>query len=189
MFRHVAYAVAISCVSFIPIGISAAQDKPHQDKPAAHDQKMMMTMDDAHFAHMMAKHHQSGIEMAQLEEKAGASADVKQLAAKIRAGQQSELPILQAHARPHKADPKMAGHDKHQQKEHAAMMAKLKAAKGAALDKMFAEQMIRHHEQALMMIEHTRFKDAELKALADKIAASQKDEIQALKGVANRATR
>ena len=53
----------------------------------------------AHFGHMMAKYHQGGIEMAQLEEKAGASTEMKQLAAKIRKGQQSELPQLRAHGK------------------------------------------------------------------------------------------
>jgi uncharacterized protein (DUF305 family) len=94
----------------------------------------------AHFGHMMAKHHQGGIEMAQLEEKAGASTEMKQLAAKIRKGQQSELPQLRAHGKRHKADPQMAEHEKHMQKEHAATMAKLKGARGAALDKLFAEE-------------------------------------------------
>jgi hypothetical protein len=39
------------------------------------------------------------------------------------------------------------------------------------------------------MIEHTRFKDAELNGLADKMAANQKSEIEALRSVINRGTR
>ena len=187
MRRTTAFAVAVVDLSAIHVGGISAQDQPHQEKPAAH--KMDMTMDDAHFGHMMAKHHQGGIEMAQLEEKAGASAEMKQLAAKIRKGQQSELPQLQAHGKRHKADPKMAEHEKHMQKEHAATVAKLKSARGAALDKLFAEEMIKHHEEGLMMIEHTRFKDAELKGLADKMAANQKSEIEALRNALNRVTR
>ena len=143
-----------------------------------------MRMNDGDFADAMAMHHRHGIEMAQLEEKGGASANMKALAAKIREGQQKELPDLQAHGKKHAATKMMAEHHKQMQKEHAATMAKLKAAKGAALDKVFAEEMIKHHQSAEQMIEQTDFKDAQLKALADKMAANQKQEIEELKKAA-----
>ena len=144
-------------------------------------QHELAAMDDAHFAGMMAKHHQGGIEMARLEERAGSSKAVKALAAKIRAGQQSELPKLQAHAKGHKPDAKFAEHEKQMLKEHAAAMSRLKAAKGPVLDKLFADQMIAHHEQGLKAIEATTFQDPELKALADKMAANHKQEIEELR--------
>ena len=49
---------------------------------------MMQGLTDASFVQMMSKHHQQGIEMARMEEERGASASVKQLAAKIRQSQE-----------------------------------------------------------------------------------------------------
>lgn len=60
-------------------------------------------------------------------------------------------------------------------------MAKLKSAKGAALDRAFAEEMAKHHQMALEMTKQTQFKDGGLKALADKMAKNQQAELQELK--------
>jgi len=157
--------------------LSAAQPQASVSL-AQHD----MRMGEAEFAYLMAKHHQGGIEMAQVEEKGGSAADVKSLAAKIRSGQQSEVPKLKAHA---KGQPSaMASqHEKDMQKEHMASMAILKGAKGAALDKAFAEEMIKHHQSALQMISQADLKDSELKQMADKMAANQKQEIAELQKV------
>ena len=57
----------------------------------AQHEPAMKGMTDAHFVQMMLKHHQQGIEMARIEEKGGASAEVKALATKIRQSQEREM--------------------------------------------------------------------------------------------------
>jgi uncharacterized protein (DUF305 family) len=56
----------------------------------------------------------------------------------------------------------------------------MKSARGEALDRAFVTEMIKHHQSGLEMIKQTQFKDQQLKAIADKIAASQGQELQEL---------
>ncbi|MGV3519952.1 DUF305 domain-containing protein [Luteitalea sp.] len=138
-------------------------------------------MSDAEFAMMMAKHHQDGIEMARLEESRGASADVKKLAAKIRQGQERELGPLQAQQRAGAAGSDHAAHIKKMESESQRAMKRLRAASGAALDHAFAEEMAKHHQQAIDMVSRTSFTDPELRTMAQKMAANQKQELSELK--------
>lgn len=178
----------------------AGYDPKAPVKQAQH--KMTMpAMDDAHFVQMMIKHHKDGIEMSKLEESKGTRDDVKALAAKIRGGQEKDLQELQSHEGKH-GDAK--GHEGHttpapkgtagakpapdMQKHHEMMdtMAqqsrqKIESASGAAVDRAFAQEMARHHQMALEMIAKTTFKDAELRKLAQRMAANQKKELQELK--------
>jgi uncharacterized protein (DUF305 family) len=136
---------------------------------------------DGDFARLMAKHHQGGIEMAKLEETAGSADDVKRLATAIRVGQERDLPELNAAAKRHAATAALKARDAAMQKEHMAMMEKMKAAKGIALDQAFLSEMIKHHESGLAMIAETQFTDDKLKAVADKMAAHQRGEIDQMK--------
>lgn len=139
-------------------------------------------MADSEFAHLMAMHHGGGIEMTKMEESAGASAEVKALAAKIRQGQERDLPTLAAEGKKSsKPSAMVATHEKAMHKEHATTMVKMKSAKGAALDKVFVDEMIKHHESALEMIKQSQLKDATLKALADKMAEAQRGELDELR--------
>jgi len=156
---------------------------------AKHEQMMMDGMTDAEFVPMMIEHHQHGIEMARREEEEGASDEVKALAAQIRQGQERELAELKAHAKEgHGAATTgtsgRAGHEKMDtmmKQQSQATMQRLKAAEGEALDAAFLEEMAKHHQQAIMMTEHTKFKSAELRTLAEKMAADQKKELAELK--------
>jgi uncharacterized protein (DUF305 family) len=136
---------------------------------------------DGDFTFLMAKHHQAGIELAQFGESRGASAEVKSLAAKIRVGQQADLRTLTAHARQNRPSPMAAQLDREMQRDQAGVMARLRITKSTAFDKLFLDEMINHHETALMMIRQTPFKDASLKQLGDRIAETQQREIDELK--------
>lgn len=169
-----------------PQAISAAQ---HEDGQHAQMMKNMMGMTDAMFVPMMIKHHQHGIEMARLEEERGSSASVKALAAKIRQSQEKELAEIKAHAEHaakgasgHAEHDKMhAEHDKMMEQHSQSMMAKLKGASGAAIDHVFLEQMAKHHEGAIAMAEGAKLQDPELKKLAAKMVAGQRQELGELK--------
>jgi uncharacterized protein (DUF305 family) len=140
-------------------------------------------LDDHEFAHLMAEHHQGGIEMAQLEEKGGASAALKALAARIRRREQSELPHLQAHGKAHDATRILAQHQRVTQANRAAL-ARLRALKGGALDRAFVEEMIKHHQDALMVFDRSHFTNAEDKTLVEKMSVSHRQEIDELKAAA-----
>lgn len=155
--------------------------KPAEQHAVKGDHNMMMM--DADFAYLMAKHHRGGIEMTKLEESRGASAHVKGLAAKIRQGQERDLPTLSQYGTKAKKDGMVATHEKQMDKEHQATMAKLKAASGEGLDKAFAAEMAKHHQKALEMIKQAHLTDAKLKQTADKMSAEQKQELEELKKV------
>jgi uncharacterized protein (DUF305 family) len=158
--------------------------KPGAGSGAQHEQMMkgMMGMTDAMFVPMMIKHHQHGIEMARLEEERGAAVSVKALAAKIRRSQETELAALKAHAE-HVAKGTSGGteHDKMMEQQSQSMMAKLKSASGATLDHAFLEQMAKHHEGAITMTESAKLQDPELKTVAQKMLAGQRQELADIK--------
>jgi uncharacterized protein (DUF305 family) len=150
----------------------------HAGTSKTHNQSAMTDTD---FVTMTIKHHQDGIEMARLEESRGASADVKKLAAKIRQGQERELGPLQAQQRAGAAGSDHAAHIKKMESESQRAMKRLRAASGAALDHAFAEEMAKHHQQAIDMVSRTSFTDPELRTMAQKMAANQKQELSELK--------
>jgi uncharacterized protein (DUF305 family) len=167
-------------ISALVATTALAQTGSKPTQPASSGDHSMMLMD-AEFAYLMAKHHRGGIEMAKLEESRGSSAEVKGLAAKIRKGQERDLPSLSQHGNKAKNDGMVATHEKQMEKEHQATMAKLKSATGNALDEAFAAEMAKHHEKALDMIKQAHLTDAKLKQMTDKMAAEQKQELQELR--------
>jgi uncharacterized protein (DUF305 family) len=174
--------VTVITIAGVASGVNA--QKPDAATGAQHEQMMkaMMGMTDAMFVPMMIKHHQHGIEMARLEEERGSAASVKALATKIRQSQEKELAELKGHAE-HvaKGTSGHAEHDKMMEQQSQSMMAKLKAASGAALDHAFLEQMAKHHEGAIAMTEGAKLQDPELKKLAQKMLTGQRQELAELK--------
>jgi uncharacterized protein (DUF305 family) len=114
-------------VAALALGGAPAAQSDSAQKPADQQshQGHSMTMTDGDFAHLMSQHHRGGIEMAKMEESSGANADIKALAARIRQGQEKDVPELQAHAKKHKTSSMAAQHEKEMQKEHSASMAKM----------------------------------------------------------------
>lgn len=144
---------------------------------------------DITFAQSMIPHHQQAVEMAEMAESRASNPTVKALAATIRQAQAPEIEQLTgwlttwgapmpsappggAHGMPG-MNTQMPG--MMTEKDMAAM----KAATGAAFDKMFLQMMIQHHQGAVEMAktEQQQGKDAAAKALAAKIVADQTAEI------------
>ncbi|QDZ15919.1 MULTISPECIES: DUF305 domain-containing protein [Humibacter] len=160
---------------------------------------------DAMFAQMMIVHHQGAIEMAGLAPTRAASAQVKDLAVKIKDAQQPEIdemkawlkgwgepltmPEMGSGSSPSPSD--MSGMDMStpMPTDGAGMnsmpgmtpqdMAQLKAATGPAFDKAFLSLMIQHHQGAIDMAkqEQSGGKDTKAKKLADNIVNSQSQEV------------
>ncbi|WP_346015985.1 DUF305 domain-containing protein [Couchioplanes caeruleus] len=151
---------------------------------------------DAMFAQNMIKHHQQAITMAALADSRAASADVKQLAGKIKEAQQPEIDTMNqwltawGQATP---VPNMGMESAMPDMDHGAMpgsmtdadMKKLMDAKGAAFDKQFLTMMISHHEGAIQMAQQevAQGSNPEAKALAQKIVTDQQAEITTMKNL------
>ena len=205
---HMSCRTGVIAVVFT-LGVAAgavaeqAGHQAHDTKPQASHKMTMPAMDDAHFVEIMMKHHQDGIEMAKLEESRGTRQDVKALATKIREEQEKDLQELQGHQGKHG---EMKGHEGHaaaapqgttgakpaaDMQKHNEMMAsmaqqskqKIESASGEGVDHAFAHEMAMHHEMALEMITKTKFKDPELRKLAQRMAAGQKNELAQLKAM------
>lgn len=181
MKKSIAVCLAFGAVSLASSAAVNAQ-KPAGDKPAQH-QHMMQGMTDAMFVPSMIKHHQQGIEMARVEEERGASASVKALAAKIRQSQELELAELKAHSEHATSATGTSGHTDHDtmKQQGQMMMKRLKSASGSALDHAFLEDMSKHHQMAISMVEGAKLDDPELKKLAQKMVAGQRQELAELK--------
>ncbi|MGI5490228.1 DUF305 domain-containing protein [Microtetraspora malaysiensis] len=103
---------------------------------------------DVMFAQMMIPHHKQAVEMADLAATRATDQEIKDLAAKIKAAQDPEIATmtgwLTAWGKPVTSSAGMAGHGMPGMMSEDDM-AKLKAAKGAEFNRMFAEMMIAHH--------------------------------------------
>lgn len=193
MSKHaITLSVCLACV--LGVRAQAQQSQPHQpsSKPtgSAHAHGEAGHLTEAQFVTMMTKHHQDGIEMAKREESGGASAEVKALAAKIRQSQERELSEMKPHSSHAAPASEMSGHAEHQKMEQQsqASMKRLESASGAALDRAFLEEMAKHHQMAIDMVGRTTFKNAEMRQMAQKMAAGQKQELGELKQLQKKAS-
>ena len=186
MRQHLARLVACTAVTLAAGQFASAQTPKPSDQHASHEM-MKGAMTEAEFVPMMIKHHQGGIEMARVEEERGSSAAVKALATKIRQSQEREIGELKAHSqhaagaqgtRGHKEH---ADHNKMMEQQSQATMKRLRSASGEALDHAFLEEMAKHHQMAIHMIERTKFQNAELNKMAQKMATGQREELKELK--------
>lgn len=128
------------------------------------------TAADVDFMQGMIHHHAQALVMSRLADANGASPSVRTLAARIINAQSDEIATMQnwlrARAQPvpelHEMNGTLmvhmpAGHDGH----HAhmpgmlsdAQLAELRAATGAAFDRLFLTFMIQHHKGAVTMVE------------------------------------
>jgi uncharacterized protein (DUF305 family) len=140
---------------------------------------------DVLFAQSMIPHHEQAIEMADLalDPASGASAAVRELAARVKAAQDPENAALRAwlKARGKSETMDMAGHDMAAMDGMltAAEMKALDDATGPAFDRAFYEQLIRHHEGAVAMAQVVRDEgvDPQIAAIADSVIAGQSAEL------------
>ncbi|WP_246169350.1 DUF305 domain-containing protein [Rudanella paleaurantiibacter] len=141
---------------------------------------MKMTGDPDHdFASMMRMHHQSAVEMADLQLRQGKNARVKTLAQKIKASNQAEIKQFDQFLNRHK--PQSTG-SKFGQQGMAAMHSGRHSMNGN-VDHDFASMMGQHHQQAVEMAQAylKEGKVASMKTLANNIIRQQTKEITELK--------
>jgi uncharacterized protein (DUF305 family) len=172
----------------MPMGTAV---KSGMDKMMTDMHQMEMTGNvDNDFAMMMKSHHQAAVDMAQAELESGKDEGLKKMAQNIIDAQKSEINELQSfldnHKNPEKNyDPSMKekGFSKVMDQNMTMMMDMPKMDESASTDKHFVQMMVPHHQGAIMMAEgFVQFgKDPGLIALAKKIIADQKMEIEQFK--------
>jgi uncharacterized protein (DUF305 family) len=140
-------------------------------------------------AQSMIAHHKQAIEMSSMAGSQAASAEVKELATKIKAAQQPEIDTmngwLTTWGKPTEMAAMGSNHSTMAGMMSDADMKALMGAKGAAFDKKFLTMMISHHEGAIEMAgqEATAGSSPEAVALAKKISADQQAQIATMKAM------
>lgn len=150
---------------------------------------MKMTGDPDHdFAMMLKMHHQSAVEMADLEIKQGKNAQVKALATKIKASNQKEIGELDQFMKSHKPQ---TSSSKLGQKGMEIMHGGNHSMNGN-VDHDFASMMAQHHQQGVDMARAflkeagpPSGKTSTMKAMANNVINQQTKEIAQLKKLEN----
>ncbi|HET8987544.1 MAG TPA: DUF305 domain-containing protein [Humibacillus sp.] len=199
--RHATYAVVglAAALTLAACGSSDHADAGHQDLPSVTSTASVSApaadadhnTADVAFASDMIPHHQQAVEMADLAAARASNAQVKSLAAAIKAAQDPEIRTMTGWLSQW-GQPVPSGTDGHDMADMshgdgATMegmmtdeeMQQLAAASGADFDRLWLELMIKHHEGAVTMATtaSTAGKSAEAKALAQEIMTAQKAEI------------
>jgi len=152
---------------------------------------------DIAFAQGMIPHHQQAIDMADMAAEKAASAEVKDLAGRIKAAQDPEIQqltdMLEKWGAP--TEPSMDHGETTGGMDHGDMsgegmmsdeeMQQLEGATGAGFDRMWVQMMIKHHQGAVTMakMELEQGGNAEAKDLAQKIIDAQEAEIKEMQGL------
>ncbi|MEU8324515.1 DUF305 domain-containing protein [Nonomuraea sp. NPDC048881] len=144
---------------------------------------------DVMFAQMMIPHHQQAVEMAELAPQRAKDPEIKKLAADIKAAQDPEIQTMKGWLTEW-GKPVPSGGMGHDMPGimSAEDMKKLDGAKGAAFDRLFAEQMIAHHEGAIEMArtEQASGVNPQAKELAKAIESTQQAEVAQLRKLLER---
>ncbi|WP_406101801.1 DUF305 domain-containing protein [Streptomyces canus] len=148
---------------------------------------------DVSFAQGMIPHHQQAIEMAELADGRAASAQVKDLAARVEKAQGPEITTMTGwlkawdekvpESMPGMDHSGMDGMDGMAGMMDSADMGKLKKASGKDFDSMFLTMMVEHHEGAVEMAttEKAKGEDKAATAMAGDIVTAQNAEISEMK--------
>lgn len=143
---------------------------------------------DLQFLDTMIAHHEAAAEMAKPATVKARSSDLKTLAFKVVADQEREIAQMKGWreqwfaAAPAALNMEMAGMNGSMEK---MSMEKLMQTNGDVFDVEFINQMIPHHEGAIVMAREaiTKAEHAEIKTLAEQIIKAQEAEIKAMQTV------
>ncbi|MGW6498997.1 DUF305 domain-containing protein [Nonomuraea angiospora] len=155
-----------------PVATASAQSKPAFDDA------------DVMFAQMMIAHHQEAIEMAELATGRATYEETKELAEKIKSGEQPQIETLQDWLKEWgKTTPVSEAGDDRPTGITDANVKTLLDSRGPAFDKGFLTMMIDHHEEAIAMarVERKQGQSSKAKKLADRIMKEQQAQVAQMK--------
>jgi uncharacterized protein (DUF305 family) len=141
-----------------------------------HDAGATSPRSDVEFIDAMIPHHEMALEMTDVVLQKGSDAEVKAMAKAMKDAQTTEIAEMKAiRTRLAGSAATTAQHDEHMM----ADMEKLEAASGAALDRLFLEEMLPHHAGAIKMAHEALpyLEETELQVMANKIVHDQAKEI------------
>jgi uncharacterized protein (DUF305 family) len=187
---NAARSAALAAAVALTVGALAAGAKAQDHSGHAAGGQAGEMPFDLHYIDMTLMHHEHGVEMARLAEEKGRSAQVKAFARKTAADQQKETKELQRYrdtwyaGRPQMDHAQMTAHMRNMpghgkmKMDPEADTAKLRAATGAAFDRLFLDTMTRHHQMAIEMSKEaaTKAEHAELKSFARRVVTKQQAE-------------
>lgn len=140
---------------------------------------------DFRYAQMMIQHHAQALELTALAPSRSGSPSVKRLAERITAGQKPEIGAMEGWLTHNGGANRKAAHD------HSAMpgmatpaqLEQLRAADGAAFDKLFLKLMITHHQGAITMATEvlTEGNNVQIEEMAGDVVAQQTVEINRMR--------
>lgn len=153
----------------------------HQNEPSEYSSNDVM------FAQMMIPHHQQAVDMGTLAETRASDAEVKALAAQIKAEQAPEIQEMKAWLSSANAGMHM-GHDMGMDGMLSdEEMDALEKSTGPAFDRLFVQGMISHHEGAIAMAQMVlNSANSEAKTLGETIVESQTKQIDELRTILKR---
>lgn len=175
-----------ACGSDDSTDISAGTTAVAVAAPATSNGSAVFNAADIEFAQGMIAHHEQAIEMAEiaLDPNLGASAEVVDLATRIKGGQDPEVDLmtgwLDAAGEPVMMD-LSEGHDMSSMEGMMTgeQMDAMAAMTGSGFDQMWLEMMIAHHEGAIAQSQAVKAdgSNPEVLALADEIITAQQGEL------------
>ena len=141
---------------------------------------------DSMFLQMMIPHHEQAVEMSKLASPNGASPEVLALAENIAGAQGPEIEQMKLWLDDAGRPMMIADHGMGMSgMVDDADMAELRAARGAAFDRLYLTFMIAHHEGAIAMAQDVidQGDDANVRGLAEAVITAQQAEITQMKGM------
>lgn len=143
------------------------------------DHSMMMVKSEREFLEGMIPHHQEAVDTAkEVIARGGSTPEIKKLAEDIVVAQEKEITMMKGwyqswYGEVYVADPK----------DYKPMMRDLSRLSGAALDKVFLEDMIMHHMGAIMMAQSVQLhiEHKEMTDLTKAIMETQTAEIEMMR--------
>ncbi|MFF9147611.1 DUF305 domain-containing protein [Streptomyces sp. NPDC055051] len=142
---------------------------------------------DFRYVQMMIVHHRQALTMTALAPGRAGSPRVEKLAERIAAAQQPEIGAMEGWLTAHGGPRDQGGHAHHSMPGMAteAQLAELRAAKGAAFDKLFVELMVTHHEGAVTMAAEAlgQGNNIQVEEMANDVIAQQTAEINRMRSL------
>jgi uncharacterized protein (DUF305 family) len=143
------------------------------------DHSMMMVKSEREFLEGMIPHHQEAVDTAkEVLARGGSTPEIKKLAEDIIVAQEKEIVMMKDwyqawYGETYVADPA----------DYIPMMRDLSILSGAALDKVFLEDMVMHHMGAIMMAQSVQpyIENKEITDLTKAIMETQTAEIELMK--------
>jgi len=143
------------------------------------DHSMMMVKSEREFLEGMIPHHQEAVDTAkEVLARGGSTPEMKKLAEDIITAQEKEITMMKEwyqawYGEAYAADPA----------DYKPMMRDLSSLSGAALDKVFLEDMIMHHMGAIMMAQSVQpyIENQEITDLTKAIMETQTAEIELMR--------